>query len=236
VTAAVDFRPESGTLVAPAPVLEALLKGNPGPELESAGAVRGDTAHPALNVALKAVAEPHATLVLERGARRGYGWAGPEGVTALLLPMPDGRRRLITVRTQFVPDALARINDVAPRPRVEPAVRIRLSAGELATALATRDPTRAAPDALAEDDPATDASAAFAALLASLTEHWRAESRWPPAEESPGVRSVEVLDTTAGLWLVIPDDPSVELWPTTPTMVFRALCGLLPFDHEVRAP
>jgi hypothetical protein len=223
---AVDFRPQTGTLVAPGPVFEGLLTGKPGPELESAGAVRGDTAHPALQGALRAVAEPHATLVLERGERRGFGWAGPDGVTALLLPLPDGRRRLITVRTQFVPDALARINDVAPRPRVEPAVRIRLSVPDLATVLATRDPAGAA----------TDEPEALAALLESLREHWRAEARWSPAEGSPGLRSLEVLDTAAGLWLVIPDDPSVELWPTTPTAVFRALCGLLPFDHEVRAP
>ncbi|MGH2948784.1 MAG: hypothetical protein ACRDPC_21440 [Solirubrobacteraceae bacterium] len=226
MTGTVDFRPQTGTLVAPPPVFEALLTGKPDPELESAGAVRGDTAHPALQGALRAVAEPHAALVLERGDRRGYGWAGPEGVTALLLPLPDGRRRLITVRTQFVPDALARINDVAPRPRVEPAVRIRLSVPDLAAALAARDPAGAA----------TDEPEAFASLLDSLSEHWRAEARWPPAEGSPGVRSVEVLDTTEGLWLVIPDAPSVELWPTTPTTVFRALCGLLPFDHEVRAP
>jgi hypothetical protein len=235
MTAAVDFRPQTGTLVAPAPVVEALLKGEPGPELESAGAVRGDTAHPALQVALRAIADPYAVVVLDRGSRRGYGWAGPEGVTALLLPLPDGRRRLITVRTQFVPDALARINDVAPRPRVEPAVRIRMPVPDLATALATRDPSRAAPDALAEDDPATDASEAFAALLASLTEHWRAEARWPPAPDSPGRRVVEVIDTGAGLWLVVSDEPTVELWPATPTGVWTLLAGILPRDEELAA-
>jgi hypothetical protein len=32
---------------------------------------------------------------------------------------------------------------------------------------------------------------------------------------------------------VIPDGDSVELWPSTPTTVFRLLTGLLPLDREL---
>jgi hypothetical protein len=32
---------------------------------------------------------------------------------------------------------------------------------------------------------------------------------------------------------VVPDDPEVELWPSTPTMVWRLLSALLPRDDEL---
>jgi hypothetical protein len=37
-----------------------------------------------------------------------------------------------------------------------------------------------------------------------------------------------------GYGLVIRDDPTVELWPTTPTAVFRALCDLFRLPSEMR--
>jgi hypothetical protein len=226
MSAAIEYTPQTGTLVAPQPVLEALLGGGPvdEPELVSAGVLEQDgTAHPALRWSLDAIAGARVALVMERGERRGYGWVGPHGHTALVLPHPDGRRRLMSVRTQFVPDALVRVNGLGPRPRVEPAVRIRLSVPDLAAALATRDASAAQ----------VDEPEALRGLLAALREHWRVEARWEPADGSTGVRAVEVLDTEEGVWMVVPDDPSVELWPSTPTAVFRAICGLLPFDHEV---
>jgi hypothetical protein len=80
---------------------------------------------------------------------------------------------------------------------------------------------------------AEGAAAAARTLVGALREHWRVEAAWEPGPESPGVRALEVLDTDAGVWLVIPDGRSVELWPSTPTMVFRLLTGLLPRDHEL---
>jgi hypothetical protein len=44
---------------------------------------------------------------------------------------------------------------------------------------------------------------------------------------------LEVIDSDAGMWLVIPSDPTVELWPTTPTAVFRLITGLFPRDDEL---
>jgi hypothetical protein len=120
----------------------------------------------------------------------------------------------------FLPDALARLNDVAPRPRIEPAVTIALEPGVLATALATR----------------TAEHPVLARTLEGLREHWRIESRWRPADGSAGVRAVEVVDSDAGMWLVIPSDPTVELWPTTPTTVFRLIAGLFPRDDELAEP
>jgi hypothetical protein len=185
--------------------------------LARAGAVTDDGPHEALRDALDAIRSPLCELGLERGERSGRGWVSAY-VAVLLVPAPDGRVVLHQVPPAFLPDALARMNDLSPRPRVEPAVRLRYAPGALAQILAG----------------AEEAAEPAARMLAdTLREHWRVEASWAPARNSPGVRALEVLDTGAGIWLVIPDDPSVELWPTTPTMVFRLLTGLLPRDHEL---
>ena len=135
--------------------------------------------------------------------------------------------RLVTVRTPLIIDALVRLNDVGPRPRFEPAIRISIAPAELAGALAARDASLAQ---LADPDQ----RAAFARIVGGLREHWRVAATWDPAEGALSGRDLEVLDTEDGYWLVIPDDPTIELWPTTPTAVFRGLCGLLPTFEEVR--
>ena len=169
-------------------------------------------------------------LGLERGDRRGRGWVSAH-LAVLLVPAGEGRLTLHQAPPAFLPDMLARMNEVAPRPRVEPAVRLRYGAGELARVLAGRDAAEAARLA----GPDEQAAAAAGTLIRELREHWRVEVSWDAAPGSPGMRSLEVLDTDAGVWLVIPDGGSVELWPSTPTMVFRLLTGLLPVDREIAA-
>jgi hypothetical protein len=169
-----------------------------------------------------AMREPVCELLLARGDRRGRGWVDAH-TAVLAVPAPDGEPRHVQLPPRFLPDALARVNDLAPRPRWEPAERLRLGAGELAEILATRDAARAG---LVAGDAAER-------LVDALREHWSVTATWEPAPGSTGARVVEVLDTDAGLWLVVPDDPGVELWPTTPTAVFRLLCALLPRDREL---
>jgi hypothetical protein len=144
------------------------------------------------------------------------GWLGPAGA-AVVHPLPDGRARLVAIPPSLLVDALVRLNDVGPRPR--PAgERLRMEPGTLAMALATRDPARA-PE--------------LREILEDLREHWRVSARWEPAPGALGARTLEVLDTDGGYWLVVPDLPTVELWPSTPTEVYRALCRLLPLTDEV---
>jgi hypothetical protein len=223
-----DFDADSGLLVASEAAVAALRAGaERAPagwaELEAAGAVTGGVPHPALQPALEAMRSPVCALDLQRGDRRGAGWVDAQ-VAAMLLPEPDGRRKLVDVPTPFLPAALARMNELGPRPRAEPAIRLRFETSELLELLARGRDTR--------DRPEPDAST-VARLLAGLREHWRAEARWPPARDSPGRRVVEVIDTDAGLWLVVPDEPTVELWPTTPTDVWTQLAGILPRDEEL---
>ena len=223
-----DFDAETGLLVASEAAVAALRAGAEATpdgwaELEAAGAVTGGVPHPALRPALEAMRSPVCGLDLQRGDRRGSGWVDGQ-VAAMVLPEPDGRRKLVDVPTPFLPAALARMNELGPRPRIEPAVRLRFDVSELLELLARRRDTRHRPE---------PEGAAVATLLSGLREHWRAEARWPPARDSPGRRVVEVIDTEAGLWLVVPDEPTVELWPTTPTDVWMQLAGLLPRDEEL---
>ena len=172
--------------------------------LAAAGALERGVPHAAIAGGVQAALAPVVELELQQGAARADGWA--DGFAAALLLPREERHQLHVVPTAFLPAALARVNELGPRPRAEAAERRRLTAGELAQELAGR---------------------------ADLRRHWRVDARWPAAEGSPGVRHVEVLDTEGGLWLVVPDGDDVELWPTTPTTVWRLLSGLLPRDEEL---
>jgi hypothetical protein len=222
----VEFSEGSGTLLAPQPVIDGLLRGERSDALVAAGALVDGHPHPSLGPALQAVEAPICRMRLERGTRSGAVWATPAAV-ALLVPR-EGRLQLSSLPPLFLPDALARLNELGPRPRIEPARAIALEPGALATAVATRSASGAALD--------DEAAELLQRTLDALREHWRIEARWRPAKDSPGVRVVEVIDTDAGMWSVIPDGGRVELWPTTPTKVFRELAGLLPRDHEMEAP
>ncbi len=230
---AVELLPDVPELRAPAGVVAWLVAtdgeqaATPAPEaLTDSDAMAGGALHPQLAAMRSVVESARIDLFLERGERRGRGWLG-ESAAVLAHPLPDGRERLLVIRIGLLLDALVRLNDIGPRPRVEPAVRVAARPADLAQALAARDPGR-----LAGLEP--EQAEAFRGLVGGLREHWRVAVRWDPAEGAPGGRDLEVLDTDGGYWTVIPDDPTVELWPTTPTAVFRALCRLFPAPSEVR--
>jgi hypothetical protein len=215
---AVEYRPRTGILSAPAPVMDRLLgtlEGGAVPEdLEGTGAAAGGRLHPNLARALRPIDVPACRIGLERGRRRGAGWVDRERAS-FVVPLPDGRVRLRSVPAEFVPEALARLNELGPRPRVEPAVALRLPAAELGRLLAgTRPPG--------------DAEPALAAIVEGLQEHWRVVATWRAVSGADEARAVEVIDTQAGLWLVTPADDTVELFPTTPSTVFLLLAALMP--------
>jgi hypothetical protein len=87
--------------------------------LQSAGVIRGGSSHPAISGALAAIVRPDlCTLELAYGGRSMQGWVSYDDA-ALLLPATDGeeRRRLISLHPTLLPEALARLVDLGPRPR-----------------------------------------------------------------------------------------------------------------------
>ena len=150
-------------------------------------------------------------LILERGTRRGHGWVGAEDAALVVPAANPAARRLHVVPTDFLPDALARLNDLGPRPEVRLASPIRFAPGVLAQLVATNGPE----------------------LQGRVREHWRVDAVWHGPGGDVGGRSVEVLDTSEGLWLIVPVAGEVELTHVRPAEVFRLLCGLLPSAAEL---
>jgi hypothetical protein len=237
MTSEVELLAEVPDLRAPVALIDALLR-DPGADepplgpaereaLAAAGGLPGDRLHPRLAAVRAATAGSIVDLLLERGPRRGRGWLAP-GEVVLLHPLPDDRVRLVGIPPPLVVDALVRLNDVGPRPRYTPAVRVAVEPGELAEVLATGDASRATVEP-------GEAERALESIAGGLREHWKVTARWEPAEGALPGRELEVIDTEDGYWLVIPDPPTVELWPTTPTAVFRSLAQLFPLTHEIAA-
>jgi hypothetical protein len=87
--------------------------------LRAAGVIEGGRAHPALADALAAVVRPAlCTLELSHSGKAMRGWVSHHGA-ALLLPAPDDddRRTLLAVHPTLLPEALARLVELGPRPR-----------------------------------------------------------------------------------------------------------------------
>lgn len=87
--------------------------------LRAAGVIEGGRAHPAIAEALAAIVRPElCTLELAHSGRSLQGWCSPSAA-ALLLPARDGdeRRTLLQVHPTLLPEALARLVDLGPRPR-----------------------------------------------------------------------------------------------------------------------
>jgi hypothetical protein len=116
-------------------------------ELRNAGAVHGNEFHPALQAGLDAILNPVCRLELRRADIHGRedhceAWvAGP--ATAFLLPRRDERCELVIVHPSFMPEMLARLAALAPRPRVPAATPLGIGT-ELLDELTDPDPRRRA--------------------------------------------------------------------------------------------
>lgn len=213
-----EFDPGTGTLVADAAELDALVRCADAPPspcsselraLRRADAVdaRGQP-HPALDPAVRALRRPEAgVLSLTYAGRTMHGWRGADSI-ALLMPADGiGRRALVTLWPSLLPEGIARAVDLAPRPR-------------------SRAPTTV--DALA-DDP-------------TVNRWWRlAVACFGPNGRSGG-SFLDVVDTFGGLYTVETDR---SVLPTTPTGVWRLLVrivartrrdGLRPLPPEIELP
>lgn len=158
-------------------------------------------------------------LEVQRDGRRASGRL-EDGLARLLVPRADGLEE-IAVAADLLPDALARLVDLGPRPRIEPGRRLRYEPAELASPIADQT-RRAHTDALEQGmggevdrDP-----------LATVHSHWKVEARWKRSPSSPGVREIEVVDTEAALWLVVRSSSEVELHSATSMEIFSQLAAL----------
>jgi hypothetical protein len=98
--------------------------------LRAAGVIEGGRAHPAIADGLAAIVQPSlCTLELEYSGKAMRGWVSTEGA-ALLLPAQEGdeRRTLLALHPTLLPEALARLVDLGPRPRPEATAPVAVEA------------------------------------------------------------------------------------------------------------
>jgi hypothetical protein len=142
VTAAPVLEPAKGRLRIAEPTLTALVAHAADPvaaaledgareqltALRAAGVIEGGRAHPAIADGVAAIVRPSlCTLELSYAGRTMRGWVSHAGA-ALLLPAGDGdeRRTLISLHPTLVPEALARLVDLGPRPRPDATAPVAL--------------------------------------------------------------------------------------------------------------
>lgn len=161
--------------------------------LTEAGAIQGGQPHPRLAAAVQAARAPMCRLRLERHGHEVDGWVDAHAA-ALLVPRERELLELICVPVELLPDAVARLVELGPRPRLQPAIRLKLPAAALALLLAGEDPDQAAA-AVGDEEAEVDAARA---LSSSFRVHWRVEARWDASSDSPGARAVEVTTRMPG--------------------------------------
>ncbi len=176
----------------------------PGELAELRAALRAGSLDDERAAALAPLEDPDWALRIELGDGTGEAWLG-DGRLVLRTAAADGGDRLALLPADLLAGTLAELVDLGPRPHAEGAAPLRVSAGELARALA-------APAA---------ATGPLAPVVRTLRRRWRVETRRPGEQ-----RVLEAIDTAEGIWLLVPDGGEVELLPVTPTRVFRLLVAL----------
>lgn len=189
------------------------------PTLEVEGLLWGGELLGPVARALESVRNPCCRLSVSSRGLVAQGWLDAD-VAALLIPRDAGLLELAWLPAAFLPDALARVVELEPRP-VPEGPPLRLAPGTLAHLLAAPDDHTPLPGADPRGGPGPDNRARQ--VLASVKRHWRIDAHTMD-EAGPGrARSLEVLDTPGGMWRLFVDGRSVELRPSSTTSLWRIL-------------
>lgn len=174
---------------------------------------------------LSAVGKPVCSLEVRiadgERVRLYQAWIGSEA-SALRLDADGHAEDLITVETDHVPAAVARILRLGPR------------------VAKCRETVTCEPNLLDRAFSANDAERADVAaqLLGSDIDRWRistVESMWPDARRQLSGRALVLADSPGGLYRLTPAGSGLRREPVTPTEVWRLVIGLLPADAELVA-
>lgn len=208
--------------------------------LEDAGVLVDGVPAPPLAPAVAAAADPvcacavrRETLAAQPDELAVEGWVGGEAAV-LLVPAEGQLVDVVATHPSALPETLARLVGLGPRPRQAVPVRLEVAEGRLDGLLrAGAAPARADVEQLLGEQVADDVVATVGSLAATARSRWQVAVRWQPAAGSVGERTVEVIDTANGLWLLGVEAGTLTLVPVTPTEVWRLLVRLLPRDEEL---
>jgi len=190
------------------------------PETQSfteAGALVSRRVHPALEARLQPALNPVLELVVSRDQDRTRAWLGEDDV-CLLVPAEGEWRRLVLVPAPALPELLADLVGLAPRPAPERREPLTATSPQLARLIAEQRGGR--PTAQRAGELPDDVRLA----VEGLRGHWRVAAHRPGTAQG---EMVEVLDASQGLWLVVPQNGEVALLPTDPATVWRHLTRLI---------
>ena len=206
-------------------------------ELRKAGAFRDGQYHPVLEQGLDAVLNPVCRLeirVVDAHGREDHcdGWVAGRAA-GFLLPAQSELCEFVVLHPSFVPEQLARIVGLGPRPRVPTAGPLELGT-ELLDELTASDSVRRAGALQRVLDTGPEEARAIARALANgYRARWEVVVRWLPTSGSTGERAMHVIDTETTLWAVEPGGTGLLVGPTKPTAVWRLHVTLLPRDEEL---
>ena len=218
-------------------------------ELSSAGLLQHGSVHPRLVPVVETAGKPLVRLVLDVASDSPVhcqGWVGDSGT--LLLVARSGSDEVYDatfLSCSLLSAQLARLVGLGPRVSDKVADPIELDLGLLEALLSGSDKLSPLQVEVLLD-PTEDVVPAWVEVLSVLSAgaavRWRVGVWWNSHDESPAARSMEVIDSGAGLFLVsqVARGPRrfarVRLHPVTPTQVWRLLCALVPRSTEVAEP
>lgn len=193
--------------------------------LSCAGVIDGEAVRPRLEKALAAIVDPQlCTLELQQSGKTMEGWADPSIVALLLPAAEDGRHTLTWLHPSLLPEALARLVDLGPRPRAIRAEPLRLGVGGLDRLL--EDGAEAA-GAVLGASASTGTLNAASSLAAGLRRRWRLSAAWELDGGERAGAAVEAVDTDAGIWLLEGEGDGLIAWPVTPSLIWRLIVRLV---------
>lgn len=218
-------------------------------QLSSAGLLEGGRVPTRLIPVVETASRPLARVVLDVASGSPLhvqGWVGE--THALLLVARGGEGDVFDasfLSRSLFPSQLARFVDLGPRPRGKVVDPVELDLGLLEALVGGSESVT--PDRLEMlVDPSDELVPAWVEVLSLLSEgtrsRWRVGLWWNSHDESPAARSMEIIDSKAGLFLVshVARGPRrfarVRLHPVAPTQVWRLLSVLLPPPGEVAEP
>lgn len=173
--------------------------------LEELGLVRDGRLEPVLARAVQAMGSPRAELTARRRGLEMKGWMDTEAAM-LLVPRGGELSELSVVAVGYLPDLLARLLELGPRPTPAGA-EVSVTPGTLAEAI------------VAPGTPSRPTG------LPAVSGHWELETS-ASGTPRPSER-LEVADTDDGLREIVSEGTSVRIVPTTPSRVWRLLTAMV---------
>ena len=217
-------------------------------ELADAGILKEGQIHRALTGLARCLSRPLARLVVERVARPAMqveGWIDDHLAVLLHAPVDRGEGDVVVVPRGMTAFRLARLMELGPRSAHKVRGRAEIDAGLLEVLLLSGSSLE--PDEVDRllgrgDDLEPAWVESLSALSRTEATRWNLGVWWNAVDERPTARTLELVDSAAGMFLVTMAQRGkravrrVELRPITPSQTWQLLCALVPRAGEISEP